>query len=241
MQTTPLCVLILALLGPAPEAAAPAGVVFVIGGVGGIDPLGWSARWALPRAGVPHEIREFIWTHGRGRILKDLQDREHLLVMAAELADEVQRLKAAAPERRVWFLAKSGGTGLALAAAERLPPHTLERIVLLSSAVSPVYDLQPALRATRGEIVSFYSHNDRLVLGWGTSRFGTVDRVYGPSAGLHGFTPPAHLDAAGRLLYTRLVQIPWQPYMLRHGFGGAHVGDSLPAFVGQVAAPWLLP
>src|SRR5262245_27402106 len=99
-----------------PAAEARPGIVFVMGGVGGIDPLGWSARWALPRAGVPHEVREFIWTHGRGRILKDLQDHEHLLQMAAELAGEVQQIKAASPQRRIWFLAKSGGTGLALAA-----------------------------------------------------------------------------------------------------------------------------
>lgn len=235
----------LACLGQPPEAGPSGptrpGVVFVIGGVGGIDLLGWSACQALPRAGVLHEVRNVVWTHGRGRILKDLQDREHLLAMAGWLAGEVRRLQAAEPGRPVYFLARSGGAGVALAAAETLPPDTLERIVLLSAAMSPAHDLRPALRATRGGIVSCYSPHDRLILGWGTSRFGTADRVYGPAAGLCGFVPPTDLDADGRRLYARLVQVPWQPWMLRYGFGGAHVGDSLPAFVGHVITPWLAP
>lgn len=245
MPTITWCLLWAMLPGAPPEGAAPSprspGVVFVVGGVGGIDPLGWSARRELPRVGVPHEIRDFSWSHGRGRFLQDLQDHEHLLRKAAELAEQVERVKAAAPERRVYLLAKSGGTGLALAAAERLPPQTLERIILLSSAVSPIYDLRPALRATRAEIVSYYSPHDRLVLGWGTTQFGTVDRIYGPSAGLHGFTLPPLLDVGDAELYRRLVQISWHPQMLRHGFAGAHVGDSFPAFVGHVVAPWLRP
>lgn len=236
-----LFLILLGCLGPLPETAARPGVVFVVGGVGGIDPLGWSARWALPWAGVPHEIREFIWTHGRGRILQDLQDHAHLLLMADQLAGAVRRVRDAEPDRPIYFLAKSGGTGLVLAAAERLPPESVERIVLLSAAVSPTYDLRPALRATRGEIVAFISPNDRLILGWGTSRFGTADRVYGPSAGLTGFFPPRELDEEGHRLYTRLVQIPWQPQMMRHGFGGAHLGDSLPAFLRHFVAPWLQP
>src|SRR5262249_16638386 len=98
------------------------GVVFIIGGVGGLDLLGPSARWILPHTGVRHEVRDFVWTHGFGRVLKDLQDNRYLLKKAAELADEVRRVKAEDPDRPVYFIAKSGGSGLALAAAEMLPP-----------------------------------------------------------------------------------------------------------------------
>src|SRR5262249_29766503 len=55
------------------------GVVFVVDGVGGFDVMGKAAQGALPRAGVRHEIRVFIWTHGWGQLLKDLQDTRHLL------------------------------------------------------------------------------------------------------------------------------------------------------------------
>src|SRR5262249_40427310 len=54
----------------AEEPAGPRGVVFVVGGVGGFDVLANAAQWALPRAGVPHEVREFVWTHGWGQLFK---------------------------------------------------------------------------------------------------------------------------------------------------------------------------
>src|SRR5947209_9419707 len=65
------------------------GTVILGPGVGGFDPLNTSAHWALPRAGVRHELRDFLWTHGRGHFLKDLQDRPYCLQKANELAAEV--------------------------------------------------------------------------------------------------------------------------------------------------------
>ncbi len=113
------------------------------------------------------------------------------------------------------------------------------RIILISPAVSPGYDLRGALVATRREIVSFYSSLDRVILGLGTWQFGTVDRVRGPGAGLTGFTPPPDLDPADRALHRRLVQIPWKPVMLLHGYAGLHSGNSLPLFMAFQVAPWL--
>src|SRR5262249_5495298 len=148
-----------------------------------------------------------------------------------ELAAEVLKIKAQDPDRPVFLVGKSGGTGLVLAAAEQLPPQTLERIILLSAAVSPSYDLRPALRATRHEIVSFYSPYDQLVLNWGTSQFGTIDRYYGASAGLRGFVIPTDQSPEDRALYDRLVQVKWNPAMILEGHLGSHIGTSMPAFV----------
>jgi hypothetical protein len=174
-------------------------------------------------------------------MFKDLQDTRHLLRKAEELALQVRRLKDDDPVRPVYLVGKSGGTGLVLAAAELLPPQTLERIVLLSAAVSPTFDLRRALCASKGGIVSFRSKYDQIILGWGTSRFGTVDRVYGPSAGLVGFAVPADLSPQDRALYDRLIEIPWRPRMLGEGHPGTHFGTSLPAFLGKEVAPWLKP
>jgi pimeloyl-ACP methyl ester carboxylesterase len=225
---------------PEPPAAKP-GVIFTAGGIGGLDILGASAQWALPHVGIHHEIRDFVWTHGWGHLFRDLQDTGHLLAKAEELAAEVRRYKAEHPDRPVYLMGKSGGTGLVLAAAEMLPPNTVERIILLSSAVSPDYDLRRALQATKGEIVSFYSKHDYFILGWGTSQFGTVDRVYGPSAGLRKFKVPPDLNAQDQALYDRLVQVPWNPWMICEGNTGAHFGTSLPAFLGKEVAPWFKP
>jgi hypothetical protein len=225
-----------------PSPAQPKrGVVIVVGGVGGLDFLGMAAHWALPRAGVRHDIQEFVWTHGRGHFFKDLQDTRHFLKKAEDLAREIRRIKAVDPERPVFLLGKSGGTGLVLAAAAQLPPDTLERIILLSAAVAPDFDLRPVLRATRHELVSFYSPLDRVILGWGTSQFGTIDRFYGPSAGLRGFLVPKNLSPEDQALYDRVVQLPWEPKMIWQGHTGGHMGTSMPAFVGKEVTPWLKP
>jgi hypothetical protein len=224
---------------PPPPPAPPPGIVIVVDGIGGVDLLALSAQMALPRAGVPHEIRRFVWSHGLGQMFKDLQDQRHLLSKADELVAQVRQLKAEDPARPVYLIGRSAGTALVLAAAEKLPPATLERIILLAPAVSPTYDLRPALCATRGEIVSFNSTHDQFILNWGTRQFGTADRVYGPSAGLRGFVVPAQLDAADRALYERLVQVPWNPRMLLTGHVGNHMGTGMPVFVGREVAPWL--
>jgi len=221
--------------------AIKSGVVFVIDGVGGLDFMGKAAKWALPRAGVQHEIREFDWQHGKGKILKDLQDTERVVQKAHELAACIRLAKADNPGRPIYLLAKSGGAGLALAAAEELPPATLERIVLLSSAVAPNYDLRAALKATKREVVSFYSPLDKIVLGWGTRQFGTIDRVHSESAGLGGFVTPPLTNAEDQALYARWVQLPWSPRMVWQGNLGGHLGTSMPAFVGKEVAPWLKP
>ena len=117
--------------------------------------------------------------------------------------------------------------------------HGVERIILLSPAVAPRYDLRPALWATRHEIVSFNSSYDRFILGWGTSRFGTIDRFYGPSAGLKNFIVPASLNESDRALYGRLVQIRWNPRLILEGHTGGHLGTSMPIFLEKEVAPWL--
>lgn len=225
---------------PAMGKARP-GVVFVVGGISGLGPLGVWAKLTLPRAGVPHELREFDWTHGKGRPLRDLQDFRHLTAKADELAAAVRAVKESDPDRPVYLVGHSAGGALVLMVAGRLPKGTLQRVVLLAPAISAGYDLRPALRATRGEIVSFNSTYDRFYLDWGTSQFGTADRVYGPAAGLEGFRLPDDLDDAGRLAYGRLVQVSWRWEMLLEGCGGTHHSSCMPLFLARHVAPWLAP
>jgi pimeloyl-ACP methyl ester carboxylesterase len=228
--------------GPAGADPGPPGVVFVAGGIGGIDPLQVAAPLALPLAGVPHEVRVFEWTHGRGQLLRDLQDTRHLLAQADRLAGEVRAVWEHDPGRPVYLLGHSAGAAVVLAAAERLPPASLERIVVLSAAVSPGFDLTAALRATRREVVSFHFRGDRLCLDLCTSLFGTADGVYGPSAGLEGFEWPDGLDEEGRQCYRRLVQVPWRMEMYFESVGGgAHHANCMPLFLAHRVAPWLLP
>jgi pimeloyl-ACP methyl ester carboxylesterase len=223
---------------PAPVTSVR-GVVFAVDGVGGFQPLGATAHLVLPWVGVEHEIREFAWARSKGHLVRDVQDTERLLEKAAELSHEVLAVKAHEPGRPVYLVGHSAGTFIVLEAARALPPATLERIILLSPAVSPGYDLGPALCATRREIVSFNSKLDRLLLWWGTSHYGTADRVYGPAAGLDGFEMPSHDEPERERLYERLVQIPWQPHHLLEGRGGLHCSTWAPIFVARELARWL--
>jgi hypothetical protein len=213
-------------------------VIFVLGGIGGYDPLPVSASLFLPVGGARHAVRGFYWHHGFGQPLKDLQDLRHLMRKGDELAELILAEKRAHPERPVYLLANSGGTAVALFAAEQLPAATLERVVLLAAAVSPHYDLRGALAATRGGIVSHYSPLDRLVLHWGTSHFGTADRHYVASAGCTGFAVPPDLCPEDRALYERLVQVSWHPRMILNGHGGGHTGIHAPHFLIHEVAPW---
>jgi pimeloyl-ACP methyl ester carboxylesterase len=211
----------------------------VVDGVGGWQLWGKVSKFTLRQAGLPHEVREFHWHHGRGQFLKDLQDERHLNAKAAELADQIERLRDDDAERPIFLVGHSAGAGVILRAAEQLRPGSVERIVLLSAAVSPQYDLRRALAATRREIVSFHSPFDQILLHWGTRQFGTVDRVYTASAGLKGFEVPAALDENERRLYKRLVQVPWQLRMATYGNIGQHVGTCLPGFMMAEVTPWL--
>jgi pimeloyl-ACP methyl ester carboxylesterase len=244
--TRRVVVLSLALLLSLPpalwsEEPAGPGTVFVVGGVGGLDPLQACAPWTLPRAGVLHQVEVFDWTHGKCRVLRDLQDTPHLLAQADRLAQQVRQRLEREPGRPIYLVGHSAGAGLVLATAERLPPQCLERIILLSAAVSPGYDLRGAFRACRGEIVSFSSTWDRLILDLGTSLFGTVDRVYGPAAGMGGFDVPADLDDEGRRLYGRLIQMPWRFEHVFQGCDGFHNGPCMPIYLSRQIAPWLMP
>jgi hypothetical protein len=192
-------------------------------------------------AGVNCEVLPFDWTHGKGHILKDLQDTRNHAKKTAELAEKLNRLHEADPDRPIFLIGRSGGSVLALGATEELPPQTLERIILLSAAVSPTYDLRPALRATKQEIVSFYSDLDWFVLGWGTWQFGTADRFYTPSAGKSGFVVPPDADEETAAQYRRLVQIGWTPGMILRGNTGGHTGTAMPTFLASDVAPWLKP
>jgi pimeloyl-ACP methyl ester carboxylesterase len=235
--------LALLLAAATATAAEPSpGIVFIVGGVGGLDPVQYAAVPSLRRAGVPHEVCIFEWTHGKCRILRDLQDRCHILAQGARLADEVRDFQQRCPGRPVYLVGHSAGACVVLAAAELLPPASLERIILLSAAVSPTYHLAGALRATRCELVSFHCPGDYLVLGLGTQMFGTADRHNCSAAGRRHKAMPADLEDEERCLYERLVQVPCGLGMFLEGCGvGPHHCTCMPLFLSHRVAPWLGP
>jgi pimeloyl-ACP methyl ester carboxylesterase len=230
------------LLGQAdPVGAAdpdPRPVVFLVVGMGRLIFLGPSARCALPRGRVDYELREFHWQHEKGGQLRDLQDELYLLQKSADLANEIRALRESPSNRPVYLIAHSAGCAVAVHTAELLPARSVERIILLEPALSPTYDLTRALRATRREMVVFTSWLDATLRF--TKLFGTADRVYCVSAGVHGFTRPPCLDDEGQRRYERLVQIPWTCKRLLEWQGPWHNSPTFPPYLRRQVARWLL-
>jgi hypothetical protein len=163
------------------------GVVYVVDGAGGSGFTPLVLRRSL--AHLPYEVRHFRWGTGYGRILSDLTNRENIRQKASELARSIAGYRAAVGNEdcRIYLVAKSAGTAVALWALTELAPNTVERAILLSPAVSPTFPLVDALRAVRTDLINFWSPNDLFFLGLGTSLFGTADGVFCKSAGLIGF------------------------------------------------------
>jgi hypothetical protein len=213
----------------------------VIGGVGGLDFCGPALRHAAGATRLPHAIELVKWGHGFGRWHADLSDVAHRDSHVASIAEALRRYKAGQPASPLFLVAKSGGAGLAVMALELVEEQAVECAVLLAPALSPSYDLAPALRAVRHEMVVFWSPLDLLVLGAGTCLFGTTDRAKTFAAGLVGFhVPAAEVDDPARFrAYAKLRQIRWHPRMAASGYLGGHWGPDSPWFLRRYVVPLL--
>jgi pimeloyl-ACP methyl ester carboxylesterase len=234
--------LLRAVYGEPPDLSADReghGLVLVADGVGGLDLCGTGIRYVMGFLQLPYVVRVVPWGHRFGSWHADLTHVENRDAWARAMADEVLAFRAAHPEAPVFVIGKSGGTGVAVKALEHLPENAIERLVLLSSALSPDYDLSRALSAVRRGAFHFWSPFDVFVLGAGTRVFGTIDRKQSVSAGLVGFRPPRPLTESARAQYAKLHQVRWRPAMARTGYLGGHVGPDSPAFLRKYVVPLL--
>lgn len=225
-----------------PDAAAlssvATGLVFVVDGAGGFDACSHTIRQTAAEARMPLEVRGFRWTHGYCRVLADEVHATHLRRAGRQLSDFVLARRKETPGRPIFLIGHSAGCGVVLAAAEHLPPATLERIVLLSPAVSSKHDLRPALTSSRRGIDVFYSNRDWACLGLGTLLAGTTDRRWTPAAGKVGFQPILNAPE-DEALYAKLRQYPWDPSLAWTGHKGGHYGSHQPGFLRAFVLPLL--
>lgn len=208
------------------------GLVVVLPGIDGPG-LGTLGLMTTVADNTELAVGQFDWTLPFGMLLNQTaqwRNRD----MGKVLAKKIVAYDEKYPGRPVYLVGHSGGTAIAVWAAEALPPEVkVEGIILLASSLSPGYDLSRALANTRGQIVSVYSAGDSALLGAGTSLIGTMDGVHGQSAGKVGFTP-----RGGRWGYDgRLVQIPWTPGMRKLGYSGDHFSCCSSGFVAEYLVP----
>jgi pimeloyl-ACP methyl ester carboxylesterase len=214
----------------------PVGVVFVADGSGNLHRTFDSLTKAIADAKLPLCVERVDWSHGSCRIFSDLHGHSHQRAKGKSLADQVCAYRAAHPGNRVCLVGHSAGAAIVLAAAECLPPGSVDRIVLLAPAVSPTYDLRPALACACEGIDSFHSYHDCISVL--LAAVGTADGCWRCSAGRGGFriasTCPADTE-----LYQKLRQCPWHRAFGEVGHHGGHFGWCGCEFVRACVLPLL--
>jgi hypothetical protein len=231
----------LALHGSAAHADGPAGcrpgVVFVADGSGNLHGAYDGLVQIVAECGLPLCVERVDWSHGKCRILADLHSHCHQRAKAHDLAGQVLAYRAAHPGCRVCLVGHSAGAAIVLLAAECLPPGAVDRIILLAPAVSPAYDLRPALSCACEGIDSFHSGRDCISLLLCT--VGTADDCWTSSAGRHGFKPVCHCPE-DTCLYGKLRQHPWERECGETGHHGGHFGWTSCASLRAYVLPLLL-
>ncbi len=174
-----------------PDEGRATGLVLVADGVGGLDLCGMALRYAAARAGLRHRVQVVGWGHGFGRWYRDLTNVANHVAQGRRGRRRGRRVPGATARRRrcSWWGSRAG-PGSWSGRWKRCPKSAVETVVLIAPALSPEYDLSRALRAVRREMVVFWSPLDAIILGPGTSLFGTIDRVRSPGAGMVGFRRP---------------------------------------------------
>jgi len=200
-------------------------ILIVVGGVGGFQLAPLLARRALRERDEPIGTVAYRWQFGvPGEIWTDLMWYRRNRVMAARLARIIANLRRQHRSARIHILAFSGGAGIAAFACERLSDRgLLGTLILAAPALSPTYDLGPALRAVE-RCYALSSPRDRWVLGVGTRSFGTMDRRRVASAGMRGFRIPSGLPSRDTDAYDRCREVVWTPGLRAEGHHGGHVG-----------------
>jgi pimeloyl-ACP methyl ester carboxylesterase len=220
---------------PAPSTV---GIVFVADGSGDIRTLSANLNQVVAETSAPLRVETFVWSHGRGRVVADHRDHANHLAQGCRLAAQVAACRQQCANRPIFLIGHSAGCAVILAAAEMLPPNSVDRMVQLAPSVSATYDLRRALRTIRCGMDVFFSRRDRLVLGLGMRIVGTADRQSRTAAGRYGFVPvitcPA--DAA---LYSKLREYPWGPEVAWTGNRGGHPGSLHAGFLRAYVLPLL--
>lgn len=202
--------------------------VFHAPGISGDVPHDHFFARGLIRAGV-QEVHMVNWTTllpGRNLTDTALHERE-----ATRLVDRLRGFKATSPEARVILTGHSGGARIVIRAVELLDvgENLVEQVWLLAPALSPDYDFGPALERVP-RLVALTSPHDQLILGAGTTLFGTADRHFGDAGGRIGFT----------YSHPRFEQWGYDPAWLAYRNSGDHLQLLGQRFSTRVIAPAML-
>ncbi len=209
----------------APPKPLPAPVLIHLPGIAGEMPIDRRLVKGLVKGGVAPKGQITDWTR-EYRGLLALGQLDHNKIEARKLAEQITTIYRDDPRTKIILTGHSAGTGIAVWTLELLPDDVkIDTLLMLASALSPGYDLSPALAHTR-QAISLYSEHDDLVLGYGTRAMGTIDRVKTDAAGYVGFESKD----------PKLKQLPYDPKWIKIGNAGDHIGPMDDQFAAQVLA-----
>lgn len=225
---------------PTPAASpAPPAILIVADGAGNFQACSRAMRSAAKEKGLPLEIRTCRWSHGYMRILSDQLGYRHAQNEGAKLAAEVNELRRAQPQARIFLMGHSAGSTVILSALENLPPGAVEQAFLLSPSVSSRYEIVPALRNVGTRLHVYYSEHDFWHLGLAMQMIGTQDRMFLTSAaGRKGFAFEPRTEEE-RALAAKLHQHRWEPSDLLLGNDGGHFGAYRSEYASRRILPWI--
>lgn len=212
--------------GRVPEEATARGpVLVVVDGVGRFQFAPYVLRRVLRDLSSPIEVVMYDWqTPIVGDIWCDLMWHRRNRVMGAQLARRLLKIHRAQPHRPIDLFAYSGGASIGAFACESLRGRRIvNTLLLVAPALSPGFDLIKALRAVNHCSILVSPH-DRVVLGLGTTLFGTSDRVSGSAAGRVGFDGMGDLPRGTKPGYDRCWQFRWTETLRPFGHHGGHAG-----------------
>jgi hypothetical protein len=218
---------------PAVDGVCP-GVVFVANGGGDLRGATEGFKEAVKCCDLPWYVQTVCWSICPGPGLADLVNSTRYKVSGQMLASTVIAWRANHPHDTICLAGHSAGAAVVLAAAECLPPGSVDHIVLLEPSLSAYCDLTPALVCARCAVDLYYSPKDCFLLSiW---IFGNCDHCWTKIMGVSGSLLACHDEA----LCSKLRQHPWEPEVKWTGHNGGHFGCLKPEHLRAYVLPLLL-
>ena len=215
------------------------GYVIILPGIEGYSWFNRRIAAGIRRAGLPYAVEIYDWTLKWPLFLYNLRGSRRHRTQAQKIAAKITDYVEQAPGRPVYLIGHSGGGAMSLLSLATLPPEVrVTRAILLGAAISPGFDVRPALSRTTDGICNVTSYGDWFFLGVGTLALGTVDGRHVPSAGMVGFSASVHQALPADR--ARLIEMPYrQEYLWQRNWGG-HFGYTSPKFVAETLKPMLM-
>jgi pimeloyl-ACP methyl ester carboxylesterase len=204
-------------------------LVFVANGAGGSTAVSDNLIELNGEKHLGLRIQMVPWCR-QNSVFKNLTDHEAQLTAAARIACSVTAIRRDAPNAHIFFVGQSAGARVVLAAAEMLPPQSIDRLIVLSPAVSCTYDLTIALKTAHYGIDNFWSSEDSLL---DSQHYRNADGQPGHAAGRVGFRP-ASSETKDLEAHRRLRQYRWNENLAGNG---GHLAWTLPHNMKKVLVP----